>query len=115
MPPRNWKMRVSDILDCIARISQYTQGYTLEDFREDQKTIDAVVRNLEIIGEAANHIPSEIQARYADLPCMEMRTIRNIVLHEYHGVNLEIIWHTVRENLPPIILRLKEILEGEPS
>jgi hypothetical protein len=46
---------------------------------------------------------------------MEMRTMRNIVLHEYHGVNLEIIWHTVRENLPPIIPRLKEILEGEPS
>lgn len=70
-----------------------------------------MIRNLEIIGEAARHVPSEIQAQYPDLPWAEMQTMRNIVIHEYHGVNLKIIWQTVQEDLPSIISRLKQISE----
>ena len=74
---RNWKMRVEDILDCIDKINRYTAGMDFDVFRADGKTIDAVIRNLEIIGEAASHIPEEIQARYPDLGWFEMRGIHH--------------------------------------
>ena len=111
MPPRNWKFRISDILESIARIQRHTRGFDFDKFESDEKTIDAVIRNLEIIGEAARHVPREIQAQYSDLPWAEMQTMRNIVIHEYHGVNLKIIWQTVQEDLPSIISRLKQISE----
>lgn len=113
MPPRNWKIRIADILDCIVKIQRYTKGYTFDDFQDDDKTIDSVLRNLEIIGEAARHVPAEIRAQHSDLPWVEMLTMRNIVIHEYHGVNLRIIWQTVKEDLPPLLPRLKRILEDE--
>ena len=84
---------------------------TFDQFEEDDKTIDSVLRNLEIIGEASRHIPRAIKEKYPNLPWMEMYTMRNIVIHEYHGVNLKIIWQTVTEDLPPLIPQLKEILE----
>ena len=86
---------------------------TFDKFEEDDKTIDSVLRNLEIMGEASRHIPRSIKEKYTDLPWMEMYTMRNIVIHEYHGVNLKIIWQTVTEDLPPLIPRLKEILEEQ--
>jgi uncharacterized protein with HEPN domain len=86
---------------------------TFDEFEEDDKTIDSVLRNLEIIGEASRHIPRAIKEKYTDLPWMEMYTMRNIVIHKYHGVNLKIIWQTVTEDLPPLTPRLKEILEEQ--
>jgi uncharacterized protein with HEPN domain len=106
-------MRARDILDCIAKIQKHTRGFDFDRFERDDKTIDAVLRNLEIIGEAARHITPEIRKRYSDLPWKEMQTMRNIVVHEYHGVNLKIIWQTVMEDLPSIVPRLKEILADE--
>ena len=82
MPPRNWKIRIADILDCIVKIQRYTNGYTFDDFQDDDKTIDSVLRNLEIIGEAARHVPAEVGAQHSDLPWVEMLTMRNIVIHE---------------------------------
>ena len=113
MPPRNWKIRIRDILDCIEKIERFTRGYTFADFQEDEKTIDSVLRNLEIIGEASRHVPTDMRIRYPDIPWVEMLTMRNIVIHEYHGVNLEIIWQTVKENLPPLVSPLKQILARE--
>jgi uncharacterized protein with HEPN domain len=63
VPPRNWKIRISDILQYIVKIRRFTKGYSFEDFQEDEKTIDSVLRNLEIIGEAARHVPEEIRKR----------------------------------------------------
>jgi len=111
VPPRKWTIRVTDILTCIAKIRRYTKGYTFDDFQGDEKTIDSVLRNLEIIGEAARQIPPDVRAAYPELPWAEMFTMRNIVIHEYHGVNLSIIWHTIKEDLPPLVSPLKRILE----
>lgn len=111
MPPRNWKMRFDDILECISRIQRYIEGMTFDEFEEDDKTVDSVLRNLEIIGEASRHIPRALKEKYPSLPWMEMYTMRNIVIHEYHGVNLSIIWQTITEDLPPLILQIKEVLE----
>ena len=113
MPPRDWKIRINDILDCINRIERYTRGYSLEDFRKDDKTIDSVLRNLEIIGEAARFVPADVQAKYPHVAWREMQAMRNIVIHEYHGLNIEIIWQTVQENLPPLVPALEQILNQE--
>jgi uncharacterized protein with HEPN domain len=112
VPPRNWEMRIGDILDCIAKIRRHTQGLGLDEFTKDDKTMDAVIRNLEIIGEAARNIPAEIRERYPKVPWLEMQTMRNIVLHEYHGVNVNIIWQTVTDDLPPLVPLLQKILEA---
>lgn len=84
---------------------------TFDQFEEDDKTIDSVLRNLEIIGEASRHIPRVIKEKYSNLPWMEMYTMRNIVVHEYHGVNLNIIWQTITDDLPPLVPHINKILE----
>lgn len=104
-------MRVGDILECISRIQRYTQGLGFAEFENDEKTIDAVTRNLEIIGEAARQVPARIKEDHPNIPWIEMLTMRNIVIHEYHGVNLDIIWQTVTEDLPPLVPLLQKILE----
>ena len=111
MPPRGWQIRIQDILEAIARIEHYTQGMDLEAFRNDQKTVDAAIRNLEIIGEAARHIPPEIEALYSSVPWAEMRGMRNILIHEYFGVSLPILWKTVTTNLPPLPPILERMLQ----
>lgn len=81
MPPRGWQMRVQDILDSIERIERYIAGMTFETFTASEITIDAVIRNLEIIGEAARYMPPSLIARYPQVPWVEMRAIRNILIH----------------------------------
>jgi uncharacterized protein with HEPN domain len=113
VPPRDWKLRVEDISLAIERIQRYTVGLTLEAFRTDDLRIDAVIRCLGIIGEAARHVPDDVQEKYPDVPWSEMRGIRNVVMHEYFGVVLEVVWQTIQEDLPPLVPRLTEILDQE--
>lgn len=106
MPSRSWRFRIDDILEAINKVERYTHDLDFVAWQEDEKTVDAVIRNLEIIGEASSHLPDEIQALYADVPWNMMKGIRNIVAHEYFGVDLEIVWKTVREDLPALKERL---------
>jgi uncharacterized protein with HEPN domain len=110
---RNWRMRVEDILVCIDKIKTYTLNMTFEQFSSDDKTVDAVIRNFEIIGEAASHIPLEIQDQYPHLAWLEMRGMRNIIAHEYFGVSLSIIWHTAEYDLPKLEKELRTLLENQ--
>ncbi|GAV22218.1 DUF86 domain-containing protein [Carboxydothermus pertinax] len=82
---------------------------TYTEFIKDNKTIDAVVRNLEIIGEAANKIPNEITKHFPEIPWNAMRGIRNILIHEYFGINLEIIWETIQRDIPDLIKKIANI------
>jgi len=111
MTGRDWKLRVNDILACIDKIRTYTAGMTFNQFRADQMTIDAVIRNFEIIGEAAGYIPETIQEKYPELAWLEMRGMRNIMIHEYFGVSLPIIWHTITHDLSLLADGLKQLLE----
>lgn len=113
MQPRDWRMRLEDILEAMDRVGRYTRGMSFEEFSKDTRTVDAVVRNLEIIGEAARHIEPELEARHPGIPWGRMRGMRNILAHEYFGVDLAILWHTITQNLPPIAPLLKAVLEGE--
>ena len=113
MSPRDWRMRIQDILDCIQRIQEYTKGVSLQSLQADQKTVDAVVRNLTIIGEATRHVPVEIQTRYPAIPWDDMRDMRNVVVHEYFRVSYPILWRTIQSNLPPLVEQLQSLLETE--
>lgn len=113
MPPRDWNLRIKDILESIAKISRYTEGITFEIFSADEMIIDAVVRNIAIIGEAARNIPVEIQEKYPQIPWDEICGMRNIVIHQYFGVSLSILWQTVKEDLPKLAKMLNDITEQE--
>lgn len=102
MPSRDWRFRVDDILEAISKIDRYTQDLDFDAWNEDEKTVDAVVRNLEVIGEASSHLPLEIQEQYEHVPWGMMKGIRNILAHEYFGVDLEIIWRTIKVDLPAL-------------
>lgn len=107
--PRSWKFRIEDILDSLDKIASYVEGIDNEEWKKDNKTIDAVIRNLEIIGEAANHIPQVVQEKYPEVPWVLMRGMRNILIHQYFGVDVDVIWQTVREDLPGLKIILQTI------
>jgi uncharacterized protein with HEPN domain len=84
-------------------MQSYTQGFTLEQFRSDRKTIDAVERNFILIGEAARYVPEDVTERHTAVPWRKMRDMRNIVVHGYWGVDLERMWDTIQQDLPPLV------------
>lgn len=111
MPSRDWRLFIEDILESIVRIQRYTEDLTLEAFTTDEMRIDAVVRNITIIGEASVGVPAEIQKRYPQIPWGDMKATRNVVVHKYFGVSLSILWQTVKEDLPLLAEMLKGVLE----
>ena len=112
MPPeRGWKLRISDILEAMTAIQDYTAGMDLNNFAEDRKTVDAVVRNFTIIGEATNRIPEQVINENQEIPWREMSDMRNIVVHEYFGVSDKILWETIQSDLPPLVPLLQKLLE----
>lgn len=111
MRSRSWLQRIQDILEMITEIESFTNGITFEDFRGDTKTVKAVLYNLTIIGEAARNIPPEVEVRYPEIPWIDMRGMRNVVIHEYFRVNWETIWQTLPDDLPPLGVQLRELLE----
>ena len=113
MSPRGWQYRVEDILDAIADAQAYVEGLTLEQFAADRKTVRAAAYELGVIGEATRHIPAEIRELHPRLPWGKMQAIRNIVVHEYFRVDIGILWETLKRDLPPLVLMLREVLESE--
>lgn len=110
MSKREKALYLQDILTAIDNIITYTKDIMFNDFDEDQKTIDAVVRNIEIIGEAAKNIPQEIIKLHPEIPWERMISMRNKVIHEYFGVDTEILWETIFEDLSPLKEKIKQIL-----
>jgi len=110
---RTYTMYLDDILESMNRIEEYISGYDFVKFKRDYKTVDAVIRNFEIIGEAAKKIPLILKENYADIPWDEMYLLRNKVTHEYFGVDYEIIWDVAINYLPKNKIRLKEIISIE--
>ena len=106
---RTYQMYFADILTAIDRILEYTNGYDFVRFKRDYKTVDAVIRNFEIIGEAAKNIPCEIKERYSNVPWDEMYSLRNHISHAYFGIDYEIIWDIITNYLPENRLQIESI------
>jgi len=106
---------LSDILESIERIQTYTRGVDYDSFSCNQMMIDAVIRNLEVIGEAAGKVPNEIQNKYPSIPWRKMIGLRNVLIHEYFGVDESIVWEVATTNLrevkPEILRAIQE--EGD--
>mgnify|MGYP006285734001 CR=1 FL=1 len=109
MSSRSWEFRLQDILDAIGKIERYVEGMTYEEFIDDEKTVDAVIRQITVIGEAATHIPETKTSQSSQLPWRSIRGIRNIVVHEYFGINNHILWQTITNNLPELKRGLNEL------
>lgn len=110
MSKREWKLFVEDVLESIGLIEKYIEGMKNEDFVNDRKTTDAVVRNLEIIGEASRHIPDEVKEKYPDIDWKGVIGLRNRITHEYFGISLRIVWDIVKQELPKLKEQMKKIL-----
>ncbi len=110
MSPRAWKFRIEDISDALDKINLYVEGLTFENWLKDQKTIDAVVRNFEIVGEAAARVPANIQEQIPEIPWYQLKAMRNVLIHEYFGVDNEVIWRTIQNDLPPLRDKIRKIL-----
>ena len=106
---------LEDILRATEKIEKYTNGLDCERFRSDEKSVDAVIRNLEIIGEASKNIPAELKDKFPQIPWKKMMGLRNIVAHEYFGVDLNIIWEIASKNLPGVKPEIERILKKETS
>lgn len=102
---------ISDISNAIEEVGDFTQGMDFPEFLSDRKTINAVIRSLEVIGEAAKKIPEEVRKRYSAIPWKRMAGMRDKLIHEYHGVDLEIVWAVVKEELSPVKPLIKKVLE----
>jgi uncharacterized protein with HEPN domain len=110
MPPRDWTFRIQDILDAIAKIRRYIADVDFETFENDEEIMDAVIHNLTVIGEAANHIPGEITSRYPDIPWRQMVDLRNFTVHAYWNLRPSVIWDTAKNDLPPLVESLGKLL-----
>lgn len=95
------------------RIAEYIHGYTFIKFKQDYKTVDAVIRNFEVIGEASKNLPNKIKESHPEVPWSEMYLLRNKVSHEYFGVDYEIIWDVAANYLPENKNQIEAILDSE--
>ena len=99
MSKRSAELLLDDIREAIEKIERYTADLSLDGFMADEKTQDAVVRNLEIIGEAANRLPQEFKAQFADIEWPKIVGLRHRIVHNYFGIDLKIIWRIINEDL----------------
>jgi uncharacterized protein with HEPN domain len=109
MPKRDAGILVEDIETALGRIDSYIAALNREDFLADQKTIDAVVRNLEIIGEAVRWLPTDFKEQHAFVPRPQIADLRNRIVHDYFGLDLEIIWQVLETSLPEFKQQLASI------
>jgi uncharacterized protein with HEPN domain len=104
-----------DILDAIQARQDFTQGYNYESFVGDRKTRDAVVRNLEVIGEAVKKLSRSIKARYPQVEWKSIAGLRDVLIHDYFGVNYREIWAIVTEKIEPLREEIERIIQSEQT
>jgi len=110
MSKREWKLFLEDILESIGLIEGYIESMPFEDFSNDRKTIDAVVRNFEIIGEASKYIPDDLKSKFQDVDWKGITGFRNRIAHEYFGISLAIVWEIIKREFPKFKKQLQQIL-----
>jgi len=102
---------LDDIRGAIAEVEEFTRGMSYDAFITDRKTINAVIRSLEVLGEASKHIPSAFRQKHPDVPWSKMAGMRDVLIHDYMGVDLITVWKVVLERLPEIKPRIEKLWE----
>jgi uncharacterized protein with HEPN domain len=113
VPRRDWRLRVADMVDAAETAMSLTNGLEKAEFLADRTLIDASIKNLAVLGEAAAHIPDDVVRQWPDVPWRMMRDMRNLIIHEYFGVNPDIVWGTVNDDLPVVLAELRQLAERE--
>lgn len=111
MTPRGLRESLEDILDAISEINSFVKGVTFEDFLSNREKVLAVVKLLEIIGEATKKIPSELRKKYPEIPWSSVAGMRDILVHEYWQVDVEVVWQTIEESLPVLARVISEMIQ----
>ena len=112
MSDREILLLLEDMRDAAQKILSYTSGMNFDDFTNDDKTIDAVVRNFEIIGEAANRVPDNFKSDHPEIEWRRMTGLRNRIIHEYFGINYETVWKIREENIPELVDLIQQAMDN---
>jgi uncharacterized protein with HEPN domain len=110
MPERDVRLYCADILDSGNAIVEFVKGLSFEDFRNDRKTCSAVIREFEVIGEAVGKIPEDLKNQRPEVEWQDIKDFRNLLTHGYFGIDLEIVWRIIEEDLPLLMNAVKEIM-----
>ena len=110
---RDLSLYLTDIINSVDRIKDYTRNMNYDDFVEDRKTYDAVIHNLQIIGEATKQVPEIIRQKYPDIPWRQVAGLRDVIAHTYFIVNPEIVWNILNTELEPLRITIVLILSNE--
>jgi len=113
MSERDFRLYCTDILDSGGAILAFVKGLSFEDFCSDRKTYSAVIREFEIIGEAVGKLPDRLKQRHPDIEWQDIKDFRNLLMHEYFGIDLEIVWKIIQDDLPVLINAVREIVRSE--
>lgn len=111
---RDYRLYLEDVREACEKVMRYIRGMTFAQFIQDEKTFDAVVRNLAIIGEAIKHVPTEVRSRYPGVEWRKIAGLRDVVTHDYFGVDEDILWDVVQHEVPTLLGQIVRIL-GEES
>ncbi|MEK7570852.1 MAG: DUF86 domain-containing protein [Patescibacteria group bacterium] len=109
MSKRENALYINDIIVAIDTIVGYVHTMSFSEFEDDKKSIDAVVRNIEIIGEASTHISEDLKIQHPKIPWKKMISMRNKIIHEYFGIDNEILWETIQNDLPLLSEKVKQL------
>ena len=110
---RDYILFLEDILKAIKKIERYTAGLTFEGLSKNDMAADAILRNFEIIGEAANNVPERMRRKYPYVEWKEAIGFRNVLIHDYFGIDLEAVWDTVKKNIPSLKTNILKVLRAE--
>ena len=108
---RAWRFYVSDMIECCEKVGAYTTGLDREAFVSDGRTYDATLRNLEIIGEAATHVPKEVRAVHPEIPWRSLIATRNRLIHSYVTIDSDLVWSIVQDDVPTLLPTLRCLLK----
>lgn len=111
---RNIKVYLDDILESIGKIEKYTEKVSEEEFYKNDQLQDSILRRLEVIGEAVNNIPKEFRDKYSKIPWRKISGIRNVLIHEYFGVNMKRVWKVIVEDISKLkedIIKIKKEID----
>jgi uncharacterized protein with HEPN domain len=111
MSDRDVRLYLADVLESGAAILEFTRDMSFGEFSADRKTCSAVIREFEVIGEAVGKLPSEVKQRHPDIQWQDIKDFRNLLTHEYFGVDLEILWKAIQDDLPPLLNQVTVMMD----
>ncbi len=112
---RDPRVYLEDMLEAIRKVKSYTRAKSFEDFQSDEIVVDAVVRNLEVLGEAAKQLPDDLKSSQPDVEWRKIVGLRDVLIHQYFGVHLGIVWEVVQGKIPPLEAAIRQILRSLPD